>query len=198
MGLFERYLSVWVALAMLVGVIAGNLVPGVFQTVASLEYAQVNFVIALLIWVMIYPMMVQLLSVAASFVCGMSALRNRGWPFRRYLAATRRCHRARPRADADDPAAAQCLQARQQGPGLRGARRSRGRTHRQPRPEPAHARRPPGLGGGVGCAAAGLPTDGGPPCRPGPRRPRARVCDDVSGPEGEGESHTRGAGRAED
>lgn len=60
MGLFERYLSVWVALAMAVGVIAGNLVPSVFQTVASLEYAQVNFVIALFIWVMIYPMMVQI------------------------------------------------------------------------------------------------------------------------------------------
>jgi len=60
MGLFERYLSVWVALAMVVGVIAGNLIPGVFQTVASLEYAQVNFVIALFIWVMIYPMMVQI------------------------------------------------------------------------------------------------------------------------------------------
>ena len=60
MGLFERYLSVWVALAMLLGVIAGNLTPGLFQLVASFEYAQVNLVIALFIWVMIYPMMVQI------------------------------------------------------------------------------------------------------------------------------------------
>lgn len=60
MGLFERYLSVWVALAMLLGVVAGNLIPGLFQLVASLEYAQVNLVIALFIWVMIYPMMVQI------------------------------------------------------------------------------------------------------------------------------------------
>jgi len=60
MGLFERYLSVWVALAMLLGVIVGNLTPGLFQLVASFEYAQVNLVIALFIWVMIYPMMVQI------------------------------------------------------------------------------------------------------------------------------------------
>ncbi len=60
MGLFERYLSVWVALAMLLGVIAGNLTPALFQLVASFEYAQVNLVIALFIWVMIYPMMVQI------------------------------------------------------------------------------------------------------------------------------------------
>ena len=60
MGLFERYLSVWVALAMLLGVVAGNLIPGLFQLVASFEYAQVNLVIALFIWVMIYPMMVQI------------------------------------------------------------------------------------------------------------------------------------------
>jgi len=60
MGLFERYLSVWVALAMLLGVVAGNLFPGLFQVVASFEYAQVNLVIAAFIWVMIYPMMVQI------------------------------------------------------------------------------------------------------------------------------------------
>lgn len=60
MGLFERYLSVWVALAMLLGVVAGNLLPGLFQVVASFEYAQVNLVIAAFIWVMIYPMMVQI------------------------------------------------------------------------------------------------------------------------------------------
>lgn len=60
MGLFERYLSVWVALAMLLGVLGGNITPDVFAGVAALEYAQVNLVIALFIWVMIYPMMVQI------------------------------------------------------------------------------------------------------------------------------------------
>lgn len=59
MGLFERYLSVWVALCILAGVGLGNFFPGVFQQIAALEYAHVNLVVAVLIWVMIYPMMVQ-------------------------------------------------------------------------------------------------------------------------------------------
>ncbi|GGW83183.1 ACR3 family arsenite efflux transporter [Alteromonas halophila] len=59
MGLFERYLSVWVALAILAGMAAGMLVPGVFETIAAFEYAHVNLVIAVLIWLMIYPIMVQ-------------------------------------------------------------------------------------------------------------------------------------------
>ncbi len=59
MGIFERYLSQWVALAMVAGIVAGLWQPGVFQAVAAFEYAQVNGVIALLIWLMIYPMMVQ-------------------------------------------------------------------------------------------------------------------------------------------
>ncbi len=59
MGIFERYLSVWVALAMAAGILAGLAQPAVFQTVAAFEYAQVNGIIALLIWLMIYPMMVQ-------------------------------------------------------------------------------------------------------------------------------------------
>ncbi len=59
MGLFERYLSLWVGLCILAGVVLGNFVPGVFQQIAALEYAHVNLVVAVLIWVMIYPMMVQ-------------------------------------------------------------------------------------------------------------------------------------------
>ncbi len=59
MGIFERYLTLWVGLCILAGVTAGYLVPGLFQWVASLEYAHVNLVVAVLIWVMIYPMMVQ-------------------------------------------------------------------------------------------------------------------------------------------
>ncbi|ABZ78362.1 arsenical-resistance protein [Shewanella halifaxensis HAW-EB4] len=60
MGIFERYLSVWVGLAILAGVFLGNLTPDTFAVVAGLEYAHVNIVIAVLIWVMIYPMMVQI------------------------------------------------------------------------------------------------------------------------------------------
>lgn len=59
MGIFERYLSLWVALAIALGVTLGNLLPGVFVAVAGLEIAHVNLVVAVLIWIMIYPMMVQ-------------------------------------------------------------------------------------------------------------------------------------------
>ena len=59
MGSFERYLSVWVAAAIGLGVLLGIVMPGVFAAVAELEYAHVNFVIAVLIWLMIYPMMIQ-------------------------------------------------------------------------------------------------------------------------------------------
>ena len=60
MGLFERFLSVWVALGILAGVGLGLAVPGLFQVVAALEFAHVNLVVAVFIWVMIVPMMVQI------------------------------------------------------------------------------------------------------------------------------------------
>lgn len=59
MGLFERYLSVWVAAGIAAGVLLGNVAPGLFEVVAGLEIAHVNLVVAVFIWVMIYPMMVQ-------------------------------------------------------------------------------------------------------------------------------------------
>jgi len=59
MGIFERYLSVWVGLCILVGVALGNALPDYFQLIASYEWAHVNLVVAVLIWIMIYPMMVQ-------------------------------------------------------------------------------------------------------------------------------------------
>jgi len=59
MGLFERYLSVWVTACIAAGVILGNTVPALFTAVAALEYAHVNLVVAVLIWAMIYPMMIQ-------------------------------------------------------------------------------------------------------------------------------------------
>ena len=58
MGLFERYLTVWVALCILAGVALGNLAPGLFGALAGLEYASVNLVVAVLIWAMVYPMMI--------------------------------------------------------------------------------------------------------------------------------------------
>ncbi|MGB0407132.1 MAG: ACR3 family arsenite efflux transporter, partial [Pseudomonadales bacterium] len=59
MGRFERYLSLWIGLAIVAGVILGTLFPAGFQALATLEIAQVNLVVAALIWAMIYPMMVQ-------------------------------------------------------------------------------------------------------------------------------------------
>lgn len=59
MGIFERYLSIWVALCILVGMLLGNLLPGLFAIVAKIEFAHVNLIVAVLIWVMIYPMMIQ-------------------------------------------------------------------------------------------------------------------------------------------
>ncbi len=59
MGVFERFLSVWVALGILAGIGLGLLLPGVFQAVAALEVAHVNLAVAVLIWLMIYPMMIQ-------------------------------------------------------------------------------------------------------------------------------------------
>ncbi len=60
MGLFERYLSLWVALGIAAGVALGLAVPDAFQAIAGLEVAHVNLVVAVLIWVMIYPMMIQI------------------------------------------------------------------------------------------------------------------------------------------
>lgn len=58
LGVFERYLFLWVAIAISCGVGLGLLSPALFSRVAALQYANVNIVVAILIWVMIYPMMV--------------------------------------------------------------------------------------------------------------------------------------------
>ena len=58
MGAFEKYLSVWVGLCILTGIGLGLLVPGAFQALAALEYANVNFAVAVLIWAMVWPMMI--------------------------------------------------------------------------------------------------------------------------------------------
>ena len=59
MNLFERYLTLWVALCIVLGVALGQWLPGVFQAVARLEVAQVNLPVGVLIWVMIIPMLVK-------------------------------------------------------------------------------------------------------------------------------------------
>ncbi len=59
MGTFERFLSLWVALAIAAGVGFGLLVPGLFEVVSRFEWAGVNLVVATLIWLMIYPMMLK-------------------------------------------------------------------------------------------------------------------------------------------
>ncbi|MCW5772912.1 MAG: ACR3 family arsenite efflux transporter [Rhodospirillaceae bacterium] len=58
MSAFERYLSLWVLLCIAAGVLLGNAFPSAFQALAALEYGSVNFVVAVLIWLMVYPMMV--------------------------------------------------------------------------------------------------------------------------------------------
>ncbi len=59
MGIFERFLSLWVALAIAAGVGLGVLFPSLFEAVAGLELARVNLVVAVLIWLMIFPMMLK-------------------------------------------------------------------------------------------------------------------------------------------
>ncbi|MCA0994207.1 ACR3 family arsenite efflux transporter [Alloyangia pacifica] len=58
MGRFERLLTLWVALAMVAGIVIGLLAPGLVQAIAAAEVASINLVVAVLIWAMVYPMMV--------------------------------------------------------------------------------------------------------------------------------------------
>lgn len=58
MGLFERYLSLWIAAGMLAGIMLGAALPGLVNAIAGAEFAKVNLVVAVLIWAMVYPMMV--------------------------------------------------------------------------------------------------------------------------------------------
>ena len=58
MTVFERYLTIWVALCILAGIAIGKVFPELFLLFATFEYANVNIIIAILIWAMVYPMMV--------------------------------------------------------------------------------------------------------------------------------------------
>ena len=58
MGVFEKYLSLWIALAMAAGIGIGSIAPGLVTAVAAAEVAKVNLIVAVLVWAMVYPMMV--------------------------------------------------------------------------------------------------------------------------------------------
>jgi arsenite transporter len=59
-GFFERYLTVWVALCIVAGIVLGQLFPAAFQAIGGMELARVNVPVGLLIWVMIIPMLVKI------------------------------------------------------------------------------------------------------------------------------------------
>src|SRR5437879_10038136 len=59
LGTFERYLTVWVALCIIVGIVLGRLVPGPFQALGRMTVAEVNIPVAVLIWLMIVPMLLK-------------------------------------------------------------------------------------------------------------------------------------------
>ena len=60
MNLFERYLTVWVGLCIITGVLLGQFLPGLFHSIASLEIARVNIPVGVLVWVMIIPMLLKI------------------------------------------------------------------------------------------------------------------------------------------
>ncbi len=60
LGVFERYLSLWVALCIVAGIALGHLMPGVFSAIAAAEVAKVNLPVAVLVWLMIVPMLLKI------------------------------------------------------------------------------------------------------------------------------------------
>jgi arsenite transporter len=60
MGLFERYLTLWVALCIVVGIALGRLIPGVFHLLGTAEVAHVNLPVAVLVWLMVIPMLLKI------------------------------------------------------------------------------------------------------------------------------------------
>jgi len=60
MGVFERYLSLWVALCIVVGIALGFALPAAFHALAAIEVAQINLPVALLVWLMIIPMLLKI------------------------------------------------------------------------------------------------------------------------------------------
>ncbi len=60
MGTFERYLTLWVALCIVVGIGLGQLVPGLFHALGTATVAQINLPVAVLVWLMVIPMLLKI------------------------------------------------------------------------------------------------------------------------------------------
>ena len=60
MPFFERFLSLWVALCIVAGILLGRFLPGMFESLGSMEVASVNLPVAVLIWLMILPMLLKI------------------------------------------------------------------------------------------------------------------------------------------
>ena len=60
MGIFEKYLSLWIAISITIGSLLGYVWPELFKLIAKLEYEKVNLLVAIFIWVMIFPMMLNI------------------------------------------------------------------------------------------------------------------------------------------
>ncbi len=60
MNVFERYLTLWVALCIVAGIVLGQAMPGVFHVLGNATVAQVNLPVAILVWLMIVPMLLKI------------------------------------------------------------------------------------------------------------------------------------------
>ena len=60
LGIFEKYLTLWIGLSIGIGITAGYLFPDFFNQIAKLEISEVNIIVAIVIWLMIFPMMVNI------------------------------------------------------------------------------------------------------------------------------------------
>lgn len=94
LGFFERYLTIWVAICIVVGVLIGVYLPQIPQTLDKFTYAQVSIPVAILIWLMIYPMMLKIdfsaIKNAAKQKKGLAVTCGTNWlikPFTMYLIA---------------------------------------------------------------------------------------------------------------
>lgn len=91
MSLFERYLTLWVALCIVIGVALGHFLPGPFQAIGRLEVAQVNLPVAVLIWLMIVPMLMKIDFAALGQVRrhwrGVAVTVGVNWAFKPFLMA---------------------------------------------------------------------------------------------------------------
>ena len=60
MSVFERYLTIWVFLCIIAGIVLGHAAPSVFHAIGGFEVAKVNLPVAILIWLMIVPMLLKI------------------------------------------------------------------------------------------------------------------------------------------